>query len=297
MGYNYCLTNNSRPLCSCGVVVQRHRQRIIIRTLRLESDLDKMSSGSGNDITGGIDEEFDVPETNKEQSSSNATPAADEEDDEGLLTNGYDVIILGTGITQSITACALSLAGEKVLHCDGNDFYGELDASFNLQDMIGYFEGLQKASASEDDKFQRNKNVSREGNSPCSDSERHMKLHQNLSSAGLQVLSMTPTLRINEGIDTAYGPGLITEITPHQFTKTITIQLSRANATLYQIVPNLDRAFSLDLSPKFILNHGDAVQGLISSGVCNYVEFKGVLGMNVVMNGDICDVCQMRLFQ
>jgi len=244
----------------------------------------------------GNDEKLDAEE---QLSSSNAATTAftaeEEEDDEGLLTKGYDVIIIGTGITQSITACALSLAGKKVLHCDGNDFYGDLDASFNLQDMIGYFEGLQKQTRDiEEDDIQRNGNASVNGPSldrkQSSDTERNIKLHPHLSSAGLRVLSMTPTLRVNEDIDTVYGPGLITDIKSRQYTKTVTIRLSKFRATLYQVVPNLDRLFCLDLSPKLILNHGDAVQGLISSGVCNYIEFKGVLGLNVVMNGNICEV-------
>lgn len=47
-------------------------------------------------------------------------------DDEGLLLH-YDVIICGTGSVQSILASALARAGKTVLHCDGNDHYGELE--------------------------------------------------------------------------------------------------------------------------------------------------------------------------
>jgi len=52
----------------------------------------------------------------------------DELDEEGLLKNGYDVILCGTGLTQSILAAALARAGKKILHCDSNDFYGDIDA-------------------------------------------------------------------------------------------------------------------------------------------------------------------------
>ena len=40
----------------------------------------------------------------------------------------YDVIICGTDLCQSILSSALSRAGKKVLHCDGNDWYGGFDA-------------------------------------------------------------------------------------------------------------------------------------------------------------------------
>eukprot|EP00985_Skeletonema_marinoi_P015979 scaffold8440_cov68-Skeletonema_marinoi.AAC.2 len=40
----------------------------------------------------------------------------------------YDVIICGTDLIQSILSSALSRVGKKVLHCDGNDWYGGFDA-------------------------------------------------------------------------------------------------------------------------------------------------------------------------
>ena len=56
-------------------------------------------------------------------------------DDEGLSKSGYDVVICGTGLVQSILASALARAGKSVLHCDGNDYYGETDAVLNLDHM------------------------------------------------------------------------------------------------------------------------------------------------------------------
>lgn len=55
----------------------------------------------------------------------------EEKDEEGLLLK-YDVVICGTGLVQSIVASALARAGKKVLHCDGDDMYGELDAVWGL---------------------------------------------------------------------------------------------------------------------------------------------------------------------
>jgi RAB protein geranylgeranyltransferase component A len=45
-----------------------------------------------------------------------------------LQTDKYDVIIFGTDLIQSIVSSALSRAREKVLHCDGNEWYGGFDA-------------------------------------------------------------------------------------------------------------------------------------------------------------------------
>lgn len=48
------------------------------------------------------------------------------------LPNEFDIIILGTGMTTTITAAAFSRIGLKVLHLDRNDYYGGQFANFNL---------------------------------------------------------------------------------------------------------------------------------------------------------------------
>ena len=44
----------------------------------------------------------------------------------------YDVIVLGTGLTECILSGLLSVDGKKVLHMDRNDYYGGESASLNL---------------------------------------------------------------------------------------------------------------------------------------------------------------------
>jgi choline dehydrogenase-like flavoprotein len=36
----------------------------------------------------------------------------------------YDVVVLGTGLTECILSGLLSIEGKKVLHMDRNDYYG-----------------------------------------------------------------------------------------------------------------------------------------------------------------------------
>ncbi|KAK0223452.1 GDP dissociation inhibitor [Armillaria fumosa] len=48
----------------------------------------------------------------------------------------FDIIILGTGLVESITAAALSKAGFKVAHVDNNPFYGADEASLSLDEFI-----------------------------------------------------------------------------------------------------------------------------------------------------------------
>jgi len=40
------------------------------------------------------------------------------------IAKEYDVIVLGTGLTECILSGVLSVKGKKVLHIDRNDHYG-----------------------------------------------------------------------------------------------------------------------------------------------------------------------------
>jgi len=51
----------------------------------------------------------------------------------------YDVIILGTGLTECILSGLLSVNGKKVLHMDRNEFYGGACASLTLEQCWKHF--------------------------------------------------------------------------------------------------------------------------------------------------------------
>jgi len=57
----------------------------------------------------------------------------------------YDVIVLGTGLTECILSGLLSVEGKKVLHMDRNDYYGGDSASLNLTQLYRKFRPDQKA--------------------------------------------------------------------------------------------------------------------------------------------------------
>lgn len=44
----------------------------------------------------------------------------------------YDLIVIGTGVTESILSGLLSMEGNKVLNLDKNPYYGDSGASLNL---------------------------------------------------------------------------------------------------------------------------------------------------------------------
>ncbi|XP_058065268.1 rab proteins geranylgeranyltransferase component A [Anopheles bellator] len=54
------------------------------------------------------------------------------------LPTEFDLIVIGTGLTESIIAAAASRVGKTVLHLDSNDYYGGYWASFNFESFRKY---------------------------------------------------------------------------------------------------------------------------------------------------------------
>lgn len=55
------------------------------------------------------------------------------------MDENYDVIVLGTGLTECVLSGILSVEGKKVLHVDRQDFYGGESASLNLSQLYSKF--------------------------------------------------------------------------------------------------------------------------------------------------------------
>ncbi|EQC24878.1 hypothetical protein SDRG_17231 [Saprolegnia diclina VS20] len=67
--------------------------------------------------------------------------------DDALFETEYDVVIVGTGIVESIVAGALARAGQKVLHLDTNDYYGSNFASLNFDQFNAWMDAPMDAKA------------------------------------------------------------------------------------------------------------------------------------------------------
>ena len=58
-----------------------------------------------------------------------------------LADGEYDVIVLGTGLTECILSGLMSTQGKRVLHLDRNNYYGGETASLNLTNLYKKFKG------------------------------------------------------------------------------------------------------------------------------------------------------------
>ncbi|KAI0786522.1 rab escort protein [Abortiporus biennis] len=59
-----------------------------------------------------------------------------------------DVVVVGTGLTESIVAAALSKAGFTVIHIDSNPYYGGDQASLNVEELAQWADQQQQTSSS-----------------------------------------------------------------------------------------------------------------------------------------------------
>ncbi|KAF1836014.1 hypothetical protein BDW02DRAFT_617309 [Decorospora gaudefroyi] len=66
---------------------------------------------------------------------------------ETLDNTEWDVLIVGTGLQQSLLALALSRSDKKILHIDENDYYGGAEAAFSLQEAEEWSQRLNEDGA------------------------------------------------------------------------------------------------------------------------------------------------------
>ncbi|CAD5114216.1 DgyrCDS3361 [Dimorphilus gyrociliatus] len=225
------------------------------------------------------------------------------------LPDDFDVVILGTGLVESITAAAFSRIGYKVLHMDKNCYYGSDVGSFT-------FKGLQERFSS---KLLEDKSIDSE--QLISPEERCIKLNidsPNFSNYESQIFvpdeepeedskeiteqddkdaesspkenrepsSVQDTDSDKDGKPCEKDIEKVTEkATCNQMKK----EDSKTSKKLWtkQKMEKQDRHFNLDLNPRLLFCRGDMVDLLISSDVAKYVEFKTITRILTLQDNEI----------
>jgi RAB protein geranylgeranyltransferase component A len=303
---------------------------------------------NNDDVDGKTNETNPIHQD--EDASAPDNPLEPKELDEEGLALEYDVVICGTGLVQSILASALARAGKSVLHCDGADYYGELDAVWSLPMIEELLERkIKEFDTSENNNEACKDHVESPGNIPlapdggctslrwhhsyCSSSSpsnsgkynfgirvgTHVKTpfsdgivrsirhpsHENCdhenSSASPSSISLeielnkwkladgrSPTAYINlddtellnemkitsidhKDEECDFDPILLEDI----LCRSKNIR-STKSVQAETILKKSARSLALDASPSFVLAAGRAVQGMLASGVADYLEFKTV---------------------
>ncbi|XP_046453961.1 rab proteins geranylgeranyltransferase component A 2-like [Daphnia pulex] len=160
-----------------------------------------------------------------------------------------DLLVIGTGLTESIVASAASRIGKQVVHVDHRDFYGSNWATFsfnNLHNVLGVNKGLTEC-IEETKKETYSLHIGLNSNTVLNVVEKWFISDEDVEA------TIDNQLRIEE---TNNG------ILKQTWTKSEVLKHSRK--------------FNFDLSPKLLYSKGEMVEVLISSGICRYAEFKNV---------------------
>ncbi|KAI4499972.1 hypothetical protein M0802_004842 [Mischocyttarus mexicanus] len=201
------------------------------------------------------------------------------------LPTEYDVVVVGTGMTESIVAAAASRIGKKVLHLDSNEYYGGLWATFNFDGLQKWIEDLKTA-----------KNNTRDTKVDLEDGQIFLKASDQYSAvenieetwyisndADLPVLSSKDTQ--TDGIGDSVG-NEGTEKTDEDNTEKKEI----VKHWSIDRIKKEYRRFNIDLAPKLLFARGKLVELLISSNIARYAEFRAVSRVATYMDGKLIQV-------
>lgn len=212
------------------------------------------------------------------------------------LPSEYDIIVVGTGMTESIVAAAASRIGKRVLHLDSNEYYGGLWASFNFEGLQNWIEECRQLSGATCDV------PTEQFTSLLKDGESLKKANNQLSSVfnveekwyiindstelseqdtkntqtdGNQAKETTEEAKDESSEPTSEEKS--SDDTPKSESTEETKKSDKRIKSWSQTeVKKNYRKFNIDLAPKLLFARGSLVELLISSNIARYAEFRSV---------------------
>ena len=154
------------------------------------------------------------------------------------LPSRFDVIVVGTGLVESVVAAAVARQGHSVLHLDTAKYYGGDWSAFTWDGLRSW---VSEVINSED-------GGQEEAYIELSEGEKVVKLEKRKTVGNLsETWNTAPEEAEERG---------------HEWTKEELMKQSRK--------------FNIDLTPRLLFSRGDMVELLISSNISRYTEFKSV---------------------
>ena len=189
-----------------------------------------------------------------------------------------------------------------MLHCDGNEWYGGFDAVLYTGSTLDCFiEGCQEATVHNSVKNKEDKlcgvlgETSEKGVIALELLPREkyadLRLHSQTFIPPVELPNGTIAANSSESDDpsTAKRERSLEgnpDNTSSEENTTNTPESKDEQNTDNSFSNILEYNFSLDISPSLIYASGDAVQGLVKSGVADYLEFKSLQGLYLLMDQD-----------
>ncbi|XP_046665799.1 rab proteins geranylgeranyltransferase component A 1 isoform X2 [Homalodisca vitripennis] len=195
------------------------------------------------------------------------------------LPSEYDVIVIGTGMTESILAAAASRIGKRVLHLDSNEYYGGMWAAFN-------FDGLQKwlgecQNKANELEHETTDNLLKEGESLIKAGSQFATVFNIEEKWELLEKDSGPqpskdTQTEEEGQAKGDQEGDLEKGEKESAESEKEKDSTQSKCWSQNKLKTLYRKFNLDLAPKLLYSRGSLVELLISSNIARYAEFRSV---------------------
>ncbi len=219
--------------------------------------------------------------------------------DPSTLPSSFDVVVVGTGLEESIVAAAASRVGHSVLHVDPNDFYGDSWAAFSFEGIQQWVEKRQSVGEEDQDvelTEERRNVVLRDDESLVAlkrqslfrNVEQKFHIPEEEKKAESEEKRLPEEKVDEEKVDVGeveaqeeakgVGEDKVNEETYEDkaTTRTATVeQEGQPKWTKTKLLEN-SRRFNLDLTPRLLFSRGPMVELLISSNIARYTEFKSV---------------------
>lgn len=181
--------------------------------------------------------------------------------------HNYDLIIVGTGLVESIVSCAAAKAGKRVLHMDENDVYG---GSYASQSYSSLREGFK------DDVKQSDRPI---GDSVFAFQDSSALYHLVDSYDALPATSRLDNKAslCHPAVYSLIRPRIVDKIALGSEPHPVFLDAGQEQAKLLALQAlSKDREFNFGLVPKVFLGVGRMIDALINSGVSRYLEFKTI---------------------
>ncbi|XP_076274633.1 rab escort protein [Rhynchophorus ferrugineus] len=184
---------------------------------------------------------------------------------DNTLPTEFDIIIIGTGLVESIISAAASRIGKRVLHVDTNDYYGGTWASFNLK-------SLQEQGTKPNEKQFENERGLQIGNDVFSIQDFSEKWHI-IEHNEKENVTQTPEDNEKQLVETFEDKVTIQDESKEAKPN---VSETKENSFSRDSLLNNSRKFNIDLVPKLHFARGEFVQLLISSNIARYAEYRSV---------------------
>ncbi|XP_064637571.1 rab proteins geranylgeranyltransferase component A 2-like [Lineus longissimus] len=221
------------------------------------------------------------------------------------LPTDYDVIVLGTGLSESILAAAFARIGLKVLHLDRYEYYSGDWASFTFDCLQKWIENVHSTheSAVRDDSDLLKDGESFIGLEPYSNTITNVEQSWFIRESLPVELDTEAPGSVQDDGTTDSGSGVGTEGSPEEkpadkekgvaVGDVSPLPAPEAKDVISEVVSKewtaekirgSSRKFNIDLSPKLLYCRGSLVELLISSDIAKYCEFKVISRVLTWMN-------------